>query len=405
MTDNEKTKILYLGSFFPAHRKEEIIKNSIGVIQNAGDTYQKALLSGLIAHESCDRIITAPMLGSFPYRYKNLFYRGSKFYYEGIDDASIEVGFTNLTLYKNLSRYKRIKNELRKWLVENTNENKYVIIYSLDIAILRACHELKKKIGNFRINLIVTDLMEFMVLPKSPFNKIVMNAMEKKINLYLKSVDSFVILTKYMHEKLNINGRPYVIVEGIYEKKNIELSEKKETFKTILYSGTLAKVYGIDHLINAFKKIPSETYRLWICGDGDYKNEIIKQAKDDTRITYFGQIPRENVLSLQKKATVLINPRLSNSDFTKYSFASKTMEYLASGTPVIMHPLKGIPQEYHKYIYFSDNESDEGLMDTIIQVCEKTQDELNQFGKEASDFILKNKNPYIQVKKILSILN
>lgn len=344
------------------------------------------------------------MLGSFPYRFKKLLYKGCEFYFEGVNNVCKEVGFTNLTLYKNYSRYKGIKKELKNWLEQNDG-NKYVIVYSLDISILRACYELKNKYKDFKICLIVTDLMEFMVTPKSIFTKTIMRILEKKIKLYLKRVDSFVILTKYMKDKLNISSRPFTVVEGIYKKADIEYSIEKEKNKTILYSGTLAKVYGIEHLVSSFSKIPNKNYRLWICGDGDYKNEIKNCAKNDNRIIYFGQLPREKVLSLQRRATILINPRMSNGEFTKYSFASKTMEYIASGTPVIMHPLKGIPDEYLNHMYISVDETDEGLKNTIMNICEKDPDELNIFGKKASDFIIKNKNPYIQVQKILSILN
>ena len=38
-----------------------------------------------------------------------------------------------------------------------------------------------------------------------------------------------------------------------------------------------------------------------------------------------------------------VNPRQNNEEFTKYSFPSKTMEYLASGVPVVAYKLDGIP--------------------------------------------------------------
>src|SRR5690606_28854588 len=103
----------------------------------------------------------------------------------------------------------------------------------------------------------------------------------------------------------------------------------KEEFKTILYTGTLAKRYGIVHLLEAFALIKDQDYRLWICGDGDARDEVNEKVRMDPRITYFSQISRERVLKFQKKATVLVNPRKSEGEFTKYSFPSKTMEYLA----------------------------------------------------------------------------
>ena len=81
------------------------------------------------------------------------------------------------------------------------------------------------------------------------------------------------------------------------------------------------------------------------------------------------------------------------------------MEYLASGTPCIMHKLPGVPEEYFEYVYLSEKEDAEGLKDTIINVLNKTQNELDEFGRKASEFILQNKNPIAQVKKIYDMIN
>jgi len=115
-------------------------------------------------------------------------------------------------------------------------------------------------------------------------------------------------------------------------------------------------------------------------------------------------LKREEVIKLQREAGVLINPRSSNSEFTRYSFPSKTMEYLASGTPLIMHPLKCLPEEYLKYIFIAYDESDSGLMKTIIDVCERDQEELTAIGQRAKQFILREKNSSVQVGKILELM-
>ena len=115
--------------------------------------------------------------------------------------------------------------------------------------------------------------------------------------------------------------------------------------------------------------------------------------------------PRRIKQTLQKKATVLINPRHSADEYTKYSFPSKTMEYMASGTPTLMAHLASIPQEYESHLFFFDDESIEGMKKKIIEVCEKSQSELEIFGKAASKFILEEKNEMKQAKKIVDMIN
>lgn len=395
--------ILYLGSFFPESRKEEILSNSKGVIQNAGDTYQKAILAGLSQNRINFEIITSPMIGSYPFNYKSIFFKGSSFDYNGVNNC-ICSAFINLSLYKIISRYFFAKKHVKNW-ADKYSEDKYIIIFSLDLSLLRIAYEIKQKHPEIKICLIVTDLYKYMIVPKNIIFKSVMQYFEIKSAKYIEKVDSFVLLTKYMNNNLKIGGRPFIIIEGIYNNTTTNINYKKELHKTILYSGTLAKQYGIIHLLNAFTKIKEENYQLWICGEGDSKKEIIEYSKIDHRIKYFGQLEREDVIILQKRATILINPRFSDREFTLFSFPSKTMEYLASGTPTIMHHLKCLPEEYLEYIFIADDESDFGLMKTIIDVCEKTQEELNAFGQRAANYILNEKNSKAQVRKILKLIN
>jgi len=396
--------VLYLGSFFPESRYDEIVSNSLDVIQNAGDTYQKAIIAGLSQHIASYKIITSPMIGSFPSRYNNRIFNGSTFNFKN-QKGCICCEFNNLTLYKIYSRYISAKEEVKKWVL-NTNGQKYIIVYSLDLSLLKAVCELKSKYTDIKICLIITDLFRFMLPPKSIFSKYIMNYSENKSQVYNQFVDCFVLMTKFMEKDLKVNKRPYVVVEGIFDSQyNNRIVYEKEHYKTIFYSGIIAKQFGIIHLLDAFSKIKNDDYRLWICGEGDGKEEIILRAVTDSRIKYFGQLKREEVLLLQKKVTVLINPRLSNDEFTMYSFPSKTIEYLTSGTPAIMHPLKCLPKEYIEHLFIAYDESDNGLASTIIEVCERTQQELDFFGKKGIDFILNEKNSKVQVGKILEMIN
>jgi glycosyltransferase involved in cell wall biosynthesis len=397
-------EILFLGSFFPDYVRKTIIDNSIGVVQNAGDTFQQAVLTGLIQHGRCNHIITSPMIGSYPKRYSKIRFEGGTFEYKGIQNC-ISTSFNNLSIYKTHSKYKSVKKQLVLWANRNSGE-KQIVVFSLDIPLLKAVSELKNTHDNIHICLIVTDLLEFMVVPKSLVTNTIIKFYKKRSEKYLQSVDSYVLLTKYMKSKLGIENKPFIVIEGLYDTNYYKTQEfPKEKNKTILYSGTLAKAYGILHLLDSFNQIENSDYRLWICGDGDCKAEILKRQLTDNRIKYFGQIKREEVLELQRRATVLTNPRMSDSEFTMYSFASKTMEYLASGTPLIMHPLLCLTDDYLKHIFIANDETNDGLKRKIIQVCETDEEELNQFGKQAALFIYEQKNAYAQVAKILELID
>ena len=55
----------------------------------------------------------------------------------------------------------------------------------------------------------------------------------------------------------------------------------------------------------------------------------------------------------------------------QYSFPSKTMEYLASGTPSIAYKLEGIPSEYYPFIIFPESNDVESLHNSILKVYRK----------------------------------
>lgn len=62
---------------------------------------------------------------------------------------------------------------------------------------------------------------------------------------------------------------------------------------------------------------------LWICGSGDSKEAINEATRIDSRIKFFGLVDSETALEMQHKATILVNPRTSEGEYTKYSFPSK----------------------------------------------------------------------------------
>ena len=108
---------------------------------------------------------------------------------------------------------------------------------------------------------------------------------------------------------------------------------------------------------------------------------------------------------MQQRAAVLVNPRQNNEEFTKYSFPSKTMEYLASGVPVVAYKLDGIPDEYDSYLNYVPDNSVEALTKTIQSICDMSPEERKDKGERARKFVLNEKNAEKQAKRILDFLN
>lgn len=119
---------------------------------------------------------------------------------------------------------------------------------------------------NVQICCIVLDLPEYFGDSTSLLYRFLGNLETKRIYSLVPSVDSFVLLTKYMREKLNVGLRPSLLLEGIYNPVCIVPQKKRK--KTILYTGKLDIRFGIRDLIKAFNDIDDSEFVLWICGFG-----------------------------------------------------------------------------------------------------------------------------------------
>lgn len=394
-------KVIFLSGLFPSDRLNEIENNSLGTIQYAANSLSWSYVEGLSNFYNDFKIYTTPFIGNFPKQYQKIYFKSSKSSFK--KNISIYcIGSILIPLISLVTRFIGLSIRLIKDNYKNKDKTT-IIIYSIHTPLLLSAYLLKCINKNFKLCLIVPDLPQYM----SPNNSKVYRLFKKIdsiiINKILKNIDSFILLTSEMSKFVNKAKKPEVIIEGIYNQKNVIESRKKEKRKTIMYSGTLHKVYGIENLINSFKMIENKDYRLWICGKGDYEDNIKEDIKEDSRIIYWGQLAQDKIFEMQKNATLLVNPRLPNDDYTHYSFPSKTMEYLASGTPCIMRLLPSLPEEYLQHLFISGN-SDIELKNKIVEVLEYSESFLSDFGSKASKFILEKKNPISQVNKILPII-
>ena len=257
---------------------------------------------------------------------------------------------------------------------------------------------LASKIFKIKSVAIVTDLPEHVLT-----NKRIISVNNKLINRF----DSYILLTKEMINKININNKKNIVIEGFVD---INMSDVENDFKLktkkkiVIYAGCTHKKYGIDYLVDAFIAANVEDSELHIYGSGDYDENLKKIAKEYTNIKLQGMVNNDIVVIKEIEATLLVNPRPTNQEFTKYSFPSKNMEYMASGTPVLTTNLSGMPEEYLEFVYIIDDETTEGLCEKIKFILQKDKNSLHDFGMSAKSFIIKNKSNTDQAKKILEAL-
>lgn len=248
--------------------------------------------------------------------------------------------------------------------------------------------------------MIVTDLPDFQ------FEEGVSKNMNNKL---LEKADGFIFLTEQMNERVNKKEKPYIVLEGhaddsLTEVDEAEKYESQSGKKIVVYAGSIQKLYGVQNLVEGFLKAKIEDAELHVFGDGDYREELEEICKSNPTVKYMGICPNYEVVEKEQRAALLVNPRPTAPEYTKYSFPSKNMEYMVSGTPVLTTKLPGMPTEYFSYVYAIEEDSVEGVKEALERTLSLSQQERSDMGRKAREFALQNKSNVVQAKKIIEFL-
>ena len=164
-------------------------------------------------------------------------------------------------------------------------------------------------------------------------------------------------------------------------------------------------MFQIDLLVEAVRNIKNYKVKLKLCGHGDLVPQIKRVCLSDIRIEYLGFLNKDDLADLQQNVDILINTRSPEDEYTKYSFPSKTMEYLASGTPVLMYKLPGIPEEYDKYLNYVNGPAAEDIQNSIEKLIEELiNGRASNKARDAREYVAQFKNYKAQGKKVLDLL-
>ena len=387
--------IIYVSSLCSKQKFNELNLNSKKPLNQAAQKYHRLLSEGFAMNNG----IKVNTVTSMPVTRSSI----DKFYIKSSTENVNNVNYNylpiiNLPIIKNLLIF--LSSFIKTSIFCIKNKDSIVICDILNVsvsigALISAKLLRKKNVG------IVTDLPN--LLAKN--NKKLSVKINNKI---MNSFSSYVFLTEEMKNVVECKNKRYIVIEGHVDSTMIDIPNKLENKydkKVCLYAGGIQKIYGIKYLTEAFIEANIDNSELHIYGSGDFEDELVEICKKHNSIKYFGVKENDYVVKDQLKATLLINPRPTNEEYTKYSFPSKNMEYMVSGTPVLTTKLPGMPKEYEDYIYLIEDESIEGISKILKQILQKTNQELHQMGFNAKQFVLKEKNNILQAKRIINMIN
>ena len=396
--------ILYFGTICDLNHYNELLlkcrqKPSVSTI-----LFEEALMNGFKKNGANIEIYSFPMIPAFP--------TGRILYFGNVTEE-LNCGYSctwlrtiNVPILKQISRRLEAKRILKKWMKEK-GTNGLILTYSVPPFLIEDLIAFKQQYGT-KIIAIIPDLLRDMYINEKQ-NSVITSI--KKRYILKKSrlqgeYDGYVYLTEAM-KYIVAPEKPYVIMEGIVDalpdNEQIQSVEKSKS-RSIMYAGMLHEKYGIMNLIDAFEQVDIPDAELWLFGEGTASQKVKARAEANTRIKYFGHVEHDTVVDYEKKAHILVNPRNPKDEFTFYSFPSKTIEYMLSGTPVLTTRLKGIPDEYFNYIFSARENSAEALTHALNDIFSHSEKELEQIGQTAKEFIIKEKNSEAQVKHIINLI-
>lgn len=258
------------------------------------------------------------------------------------------------------------------------------------------------KVRKIPVILIVTDLPEFLGDYSLKDKHNLREWLYVRIGHFLlQFADGYVFLTSAMNSKINKKKKPYIIMEGVVDS-SFSVCKAENNSKIIMYAGSLHREYGVANLIKAFEGLKGDNVYLHIYGKGNFDKQIAELCQTNTHIKYFGLVENEKILIEMNKVAILVNPRPTDAEYTKYSFPSKNMEYMSSGIPFLCTLLTGM-DEYRDYVTIVEDETEKGIRDGLEEILDNYSTAVQQ-AEELQKYVRLNKNEVVQSRRILNLI-
>ena len=394
--------ILLLCGYYEEACQTEVLEKIRANHQNAANSFQEILIEALRGEDNALEIISAPFVGAWPQSYSDIFFRGFR---EETRRNIRYVQFCNIWGWRNISRTNALKRAVKEYIMRSEGESRMIVVYSPHTPFLEAAVYAKSLDPRCRICLVVPDLPQYMNLSKDP-HPVYDLFKSVDIRRFMKlnaQVDSYMLLTKHMTEPMQVKNRPYIVVEGIVGQQISQSPVEHAGSKKITYAGTLNEAFGIRNLLDAFMMFDEADVSLELYGNGDMKDEITRLSKLDKRIHYHGVVSADLAAQELRASDVLVNPRLNNEEYTKYSFPSKTLEYLNSGNAVVAYMLDGMPENYRDFLYVPADDSAETLYCALKQALNACSSEIRNKYKQAQEYMHTSLSPEQLSKRLAQL--
>jgi glycosyltransferase involved in cell wall biosynthesis len=368
-------------------------------LRNNGRTYMREILLGFIrAGLSSVTAISARPVPSFP-RSRTVWVRRR---HCDIDGVALEmVPFLNVTPVKQPFIGVAVALSLFAWRWRTRHVKRHAVVaFNLSVPSI-AWVTLAARCAGARLGAYVCDVN---VPGDTVPDNLLYRADAWLHRRFIRKVDSLVVITDRIAQDF-APGMPFLRVDGGLPSELLSepsIPPRADDAFVIVATGSLQHFNGFPELLAAFSTLIGPNYRLHIAGYGPLESMVRKAVAEDPRIRYHGFLPYRELLRLHMRADVLVSLRITRTLDTQYAFPSKTMEYLASGVPVITTNIGHMKEEYGSLCVVVADESAEALADAIRAVAAMSPRERSDLGTNARAYMLTKKTWVIQSRRLVN---
>lgn len=137
---------------------------------------------------------------------------------------------------------------------------------------------------------------------------------------------------------------------------------------TLTYAGTLTEYNSVRQLLEAFRGLPGDELELRIFGRGPLESLVREHCRADSRIHFGGLLPRDDVLSEQRSANLLLNIRRTDGIINDFAFPSKLLDYISTGVPTLSTDFGDVMNPLRDCLFVIGDNSVETIRAGILEV-------------------------------------
>lgn len=393
-------KVLYIGYLLP---EEDYEKNK--ALSFAAGRFERGLVNSLSKNKDVEieTISIEPILKRFP---KEKFWVKKRKNLSLVNEniTSETIGYINFPFLKHMCIYIGIWRHIQRWKNKYRQEKKAIVSYNADAPIIQLGLRAEKQ-GIHYIP-ILADIPYYDEVKEQ--NHI---SLTRRLSLLghrsqyknLPRLRQAVVLNE--NAAIDFQLPKHILIEGAVTESETQMptvTAKVEERKNVFYCGLLGPFHGTKNLIEAARKTPDVSFL--ICGRGESPEctvEVKNAASELENFHYFGEVDNKRLRELQANADLMVIPHPMGLKQLKYQFPSKLMTCMATGVPVLMTKLPGLPEEYSRYVCFVDGDSGDCIAEGITNFFKIDFQKRIEMGQKARNFVLKNKTWDIQAKKII----